>query len=139
MTNTPPPKGFAQHFKSSLFTNPWEPLYSKVMKNHVSMGTWLRDVHCNSRGIVHGGFVSTIADNAMGLTCVEGLKSQERKVTSLVTISLNVDFVGMAKLGDWLQTNSQIVKLTRSLGFISCHLTANEEIIARATSTYKIN
>ena len=138
MTNTPP-EGFAPHFKSSLFTNPWEPLYSKVTENHVAMGTWLRDVHCNSRGIVHGGFVSTMADNAMGLTCVEGLKSQERKVTSLVTISLNVDFVGMAKLGNWLQTESQTVKLTRSLGFIGCHLTANEDIIARATATFKIN
>lgn len=139
MTNTPPPNGFAPHFKSSLFTDPWEPLYSKVTDTHVSMGTWVRDVHCNSRGIVHGGFVSTMADNAMGLTCVQGLKFENREITNLVTVSLNVDFVGMAKLGEWLQTESQIVKITRSLGFIGAYLTANEKIIARATATFKIN
>ena len=92
MTDKSPPSGFEPHFRQSLFTDPWEPLYSKVEPRHVSIGTWLRDVHCNSRGLVHGGFVSTIADNAMGLTCVAGLRDDGREVKGLVTITLNVDF-----------------------------------------------
>jgi len=138
MTDKSPPSGFEPHFRQSLFTDPWEPLYSKVDPRHVSIGTWLRDVHCNSRGLVHGGFVSTIADNAMGLTCVAGLRDDGREVKGLVTITLNVDFVGMAKLGQWLNIESEIVKLTRQIAFASCNVCADGEVIARANATFKI-
>ena len=138
MTDNSPPSGFEPHFRQSLFTDPWEPLYSKVEPRHVSIGTWLRDVHCNSRGLVHGGFVSTIADNAMGLTCVAGLRDDGREVKGLVTITLNVDFVGMAKLGQWLNIESEIVKLTRQIAFASCNVCADGEVIARANATFKI-
>ena len=138
MTDKSPPEGFEPHFRQSLFTDPWEPLYSKVEPRHVSIGTWLRGVHCNSRGLVHGGFVSTIADNAMGLTCVAGLRDDGREVKGLVTITLNVDFVGMAKLGQWLNIESEIVKLTRQIAFASCNVCADGEVIARANASFKI-
>ena len=138
MTEKLPPEGFEPHFRRSLFTDPWEPLYSRVEPRHVSIGTWLRDVHCNSRGLVHGGFFSTLADNAMGLTCVAGLRDDGREVKGLVTINLNVDFVGLAKLGQWLNVESTIVKLTRQIGFASCNVCADGEVIARANASFKI-
>lgn len=139
MTNPDIPDGFAPHFKSSPFTKPWEPLYSRIGDNQIQIGTWLREVHCNSRGFVHGGFVSSIADNAMGLTCGHALQSAGREVSSLVTISLNVDFVGIARVGQWFETQSDVIRLTRAIGFINCLLKAEGEIVARATSNFKIN
>jgi uncharacterized protein (TIGR00369 family) len=138
MTALPPPDGFIPHFKKSPFTDPFEPLYSRIDPAQISIGTWLREAHCNSRGLVHGGFVATLADNAMGLTCVSALKAEGREVTSLVTISLNVDYVGMAKIGDWIDTESTAIRLTKSLGFINGLIKANDRVIARATATFKI-
>ena len=101
---SPIPDSYAPHFRKSAFTDPWEPLYSRVTPEQISLGTVLREAHCNSRGIIHGGFISAIADNAMGLSCVQIMKGQGRDVKSLVTVNLSVDFTGMAKVGEWIAT-----------------------------------
>lgn len=134
-----PPNGFTPHFRKSSFTDPWEPLFSKSDENQVKLGVYLTEAHCNSRGLVHGGFISAIADNAMGLSCGVGLGILERTdVKGLVTVSLATDFVGMAKVGEWLETNSRIVKLTNSIGFMSCYIQTGENLVASSTATFKI-
>lgn len=132
------PRSYAPHFRKSSFTDPWEPLYSRVTPDQISLGTVLRDAHCNSRGIIHGGFISAIADNAMGLSCVQIMKGEGREVKSLVTVNLSVDFTGMAKVGEWIATDSEIVKLGGSLGFVRTRLVTREGTIARANATFKL-
>ena len=132
------PETYAPHFRKSAFTDPWEPLYSRVTPEQVSLGTVLRDAHCNSRGIIHGGFISAIADNAMGLSCVQIMKGEGREVKSLVTVNLSVDFTGMAKVGEWIATESEVVKLGGSLGFVRCRLKTANAVVARANATFKL-
>ena len=74
----------------------------------------------------------------MGLTCVAQMKTDGRSVKSLVTVNLSVDFTGMAKIGDWIFTESEIVKIGGSLGFVRCQLKTPEAIVARANATFKI-
>ena len=132
------PSDYAPHFRKSAFTDPWEPLYSRVTPEQISLGTILRDAHCNSRGIIHGGFISAIADNAMGLSCVQILKGRSREVKSLVTVNLSIDFTGMAKVGEWIATDSEVVKLGGSLGFVRTRLVTEAGTIARANATFKL-
>ena len=132
------PDSYAPHFRKSAFTDPWEPLYSRVTPEQISLGTVLREAHCNSRGTIHGGFISAIADNAMGLSCVQLLKGKGREVKSLVTVNLSVDFTGMAKLGEWIATDSEVVKLGGSLGFVRTRLVTETGTIARANATFKL-
>ena len=132
------PETYAPHFRKSAFTDPWEPLYSRVTPEQISLRTVLREAHCNSRGIIHGGFISAIADNAMGLSCVQIIKGQGRDVKSLVTVNLSVDFTGMAKVGEWIATDSEVVKLGGSLGFIRTRLVTDKGTIARANATFKL-
>lgn len=132
------PETYTPHFRKSAFTDPWEPLYSRVTPDQISLGTVLREAHCNSRGIIHGGFISTIADNAMGLSCVQIMKAEGREVKSLVTVNLSVDFTGMAKVGEWITTDSEVVKLGGSLGFVRTRLKTNKGTIARANATFKL-
>lgn len=135
---TPIPDDYAPHFRKSAFTDPWEPLYSRVSQDEISLGTLLREAHCNSRGLVHGGFISAIADNAMGLSCVQIMKAEGRDVKSLVTVNLSVDFTGMAKVGDWIATHSEVLKLGGSLGFVQCQLRTPRAVVARANATFKL-
>src|ERR1700726_1727816 len=91
------PEGFEPHFRKSPFTNPWEPLYSKRTDKAVIMGLRLAKPHTNARGLIHGGLIASLADNAMGYSC--GQVARLGAASSLVTIGLAVDFVGSAQLG----------------------------------------
>ena len=135
---TEAPNGFKSHTRSSPFTDPLEPIYAHIDSAQYRLGTYVRDAHCNSRGLVHGGFLATLADNAMGLTCGVSLAADNRKILGMVTINLSLDYVGQAKIGDWLQTDSRIVKLSGSLGFVESQILANDRPVARANATFKI-
>lgn len=133
-----PPAGFNPHARRSPFTDPFEPLFARINADDYSLGTRLRPVHCNSRGLVHGGFIATLADNAMGLSCGLALSQAGRKVLGMVTVNLAVDYVGRAKVGDWLETHSTMVKLGGSLAFVETRLLSNDTIVARANATFKV-
>ena len=127
-------EGFGPHFKASPVTAPWEPLYSRRRERSVELGVWLRQVHCNSRGFVHGGVIATLADNAMGLSCA----ACHPAVKGALTVSLNVDYVATAKLGQWLQIAPRVLKAGSSLSFADALITADGETIARASATFRI-
>ena len=133
------PEGFAPHFRKSRFTDPWEPLFSKTEPRHVSIGLRLTEAHCNSRGLVHGGLIASLADNAMGLSCVAALSDEGRSPKGgLVTVSLSTDYLGSARLGQWLATDTHVVKTGGSLCFADCLVRADGQPIARANATFKV-
>src|SRR6201993_1951686 len=105
MTSETPP-GFEPHFRQSPFTDPWEPLYSKKTEKAVTMGLRLARAHTNSRGLIHGGLIASLADNAMGYSCAQATSW----TTSFVTVSLAVDYVGSAEIGQWLPRRGGGVK-----------------------------
>jgi uncharacterized protein (TIGR00369 family) len=129
-----PPEGFAPHFRKSPVTEPWEPLFSRKLDGAVQIGLHLRAAHCNSRGLLHGGVIAALADNAMGLSCALSLPSVE----GLVTVSLTVDYVGSAKIGQWLQIEPRVLKTGKSMGFADALVTADGAVIARASATFRI-
>ena len=134
MQTTDIPSGFARHSRSSPLTEPWEPIYSKTTSEAVIIGLRLARPHTNSRGIIHGGLIATLADNAMGLSCAVKMKEPQR----LVTISLSVDFLGSANIGQWLCVDTSFVKLGGSICFAQCLVTADDVPCARANATFKI-
>lgn len=110
MTAPVPPEGYAPHYRKSGFTDPWDPLDSRMTDRQVSIGLYLGAPHCNSRGLVHGGLIASIADNAMGLSCGQSLKADGHEAGGLVTVSLTTDFVGSAAVGAWLATDTCFTK-----------------------------
>ena len=132
MTETVP-DGFLPHFRNSPLTEPWEPLYSKKADGAVLLGTHVRMAHANARGFAHGGFITALADNAMGLTCVE----RSGGLASLVTVSLAIDFLGAAQIGQWLQVRPDFAKIGKTLCFVQCMVTADGEPCARANATFR--
>lgn len=133
-----PPEGFVPHFRKSPLTDPWEPLFSRVFEDRVIIGLHVREPHANSRGMLHGGLIAALADNAMGLSCGQVLAREGRKPAGgLVTVSLATDFIGAAKLGQWVAVDTQYVKAGRSLCFAQAFVTADGEVIARADARFK--
>ncbi len=134
----PPPDGFKPHFRKSGFTAPWEPLYSKVLADKVIIGLWLTEAHCNSRKIVHGGLIATLCDNAMGLSSMQVMKVDRPDIAGLVTINLNTDYIGPARIGQWMEVDTYMVKAGGSIAFASAKVEADGNLIAKASATFKV-
>jgi uncharacterized protein (TIGR00369 family) len=134
MTVTDIPSGFEPHFRKSPFTDPWEPLYSKRTEKGVTMGLRLDKPHTNSRGLIHGGLIASLADNSMGISCAQAMG----ETSSLVTISLAVDFIGGAQLGQWLAVESEAIKTGRTICFAQSLIKADDTVIARANGTFRV-
>lgn len=133
------PDGFERHFRRSGLTDPWEPLYSRKRDDRVQMGLVLAEQHCNSRGLVHGGLIAALSDNAMGLSCVVALAARGRDPgKGLVTVSLGTDYLGSAAIGDWLEIDPEPVKVGGSICFARAIIRANETPVAMANATFKI-
>ncbi len=127
------PDGFEPHFKKSSLTDPWEPIYSRKLEDRVQIGLVTSQAHTNSRGLVHGGLISALADNAMGLSCA----IQYEVPRNILTMNLSVDFVSAAGLGQWLLFDSSFTKLGSNVCFAQCFVLANEKIVARASGVFK--
>jgi uncharacterized protein (TIGR00369 family) len=129
------PAGFARHFRQSPLTDPWEPLYSSISDTSVTIGLHVRPAHTNSRGLVHGGLISALADNAMGLSCGRFMPEGTR----LLTASLSVDFLGLAAIGQWLTVETEFVKPGQTLSFAQCFVKADGKPIARANASFSVS
>ena len=127
------PEGFERHTRRSGLTDPWEPIYARRSTGRVSLAIRATSTHANSRGFVHGGLLTALADNAMGLCCGEQVAN-----TSLVTVSLSVDFVGSAKVGQWLEIRPEVIKTGQSLCFASALVLADDTVCARASGVFKL-
>jgi uncharacterized protein (TIGR00369 family) len=138
-TPAAPPEGFEPHFRKSPLTKPWEPIFSRREKDRVILGLYAREPHTNSRGMVHGGLIAALADNAMGLSCVAVLTGEGHKPEGgLVTVSMATDFIGAAKLGQWVTFDTSYVKTGRTLCFAQAFITADGDVIGRADARFKV-
>jgi len=129
-----PPVGFSRHFRQSPLTDPWEPLYSRKAGGVVSIGFQASAPHANSRGFVHGGMISALADNAIGLSCGQALEGG----VSLVTVSLSVDYLGLATLGQWVEVKPKLNRLGSTLCFAEAEVTVDGRLCATAHATFRV-
>ncbi|MGZ5873504.1 MAG: PaaI family thioesterase [Bradyrhizobium sp.] len=135
MTASDIPDGFERHFRQSPLTDPWEPIYSKRTADAVIIGLRLAKPHTNSRGLIHGGLIASLADNAMGLSCGVKLHGGGSR---LVTVSLTVDFIGTAQIGQWFAIETEVIKTGGTLCFAQCLVTADGVAVARANGTFRV-
>jgi uncharacterized protein (TIGR00369 family) len=128
------PDGFDPDDRDSPATNPWKPIYRRLAGDTVILGVRVGHAHTNSRGFVHGGLISALADNAMGHSCASRLGPG----SSLVTVSLTVDFLGSAFPGQWLEFDTVFVKPGGTLCFTQAFVTADGQPCARANGVFRV-
>lgn len=129
-----PPHGFEPHFRKSGITDPWEPLYSRKTDTGIEIGFLAGPQHCNSRGFVHGGLVSTLVDNALGLSCA----ITQDPPLSLVTVTLNVNFLSSSRQGDWVMVVPEHRKVGKRLSFASGHVLAGDAVCALVSASFSV-
>ena len=128
------PEGFIRNTRPSPVTDVWEPLYEKTTPDAVVLGLHLREAHTNRRGLIHGGVIAALADKAMGHSCGHKMGG----TSSLVTVSLSLDYIGSAKVGQWLTVESDVIRIGKTLCFTQCLVKVAHEVIARGNASFRV-
>jgi uncharacterized protein (TIGR00369 family) len=114
------PVPFRLSVRRGPFTTHNGPWFHWAEESDWRQGVRLLGRHCNSRGIVHGGFLSSFAD---GLAATAVFREVKR---SAVTIKLNTEFLRAAKAGEWLQGTAKITRATGKTAFVDAYAWTGE-------------
>ncbi|MDP3815515.1 PaaI family thioesterase [Pseudomonas sp.] len=128
------PEGFEPIFRSSSFLDLLGPIYNRKSSTGLVIGLRAEEKHCNARGLVHGGVLSSLADIALGYNAAFA----GEQPTPMVTASLTIDYAGAAKLGDWIEIETDVQKVGRSLAFANCYFLVGATRIARASAVFSV-
>ncbi|MEI6485275.1 MAG: PaaI family thioesterase [Sphingomonadales bacterium] len=131
---SPVPEGFSLHTRSSPVTDAWAPIYASITPAAFILGLRIAAAHCNSRGLLHGGVIAALADNAMGLS----LATRCDPPASPVTTSLSVDYFGKAAIGAWLTFETDHVSQQGQNGFTHALVKADGVAVARASAVFRL-
>lgn len=98
------------------------------------VGLRIKPHHINYQDAAHGGVVSTLADVALSYA----VYNAERPRLRPSTITLGVNYLHGAKLGDWLEAHVRIDRLGGRTAYTSGEIRRGEEPIATMTGVFAI-
>ncbi|MBV7265715.1 PaaI family thioesterase [Erythrobacter ani] len=90
--------------------------------------------HINYKDAAHGGVISTFADVALS----HAVYDAERPRLAPSTITLNVNYLAGAKLGDWLEAYVRIDRMGGRTAYTSGEIHRGDEAIATMTGVFAI-
>ena len=128
------PEGFEPIFRSSPYLELLGPIYNRKADGGLVIGLRTEEKHCNARELVHGGVFSSLADIALGYNAAFCGESP----VPLVTASLTIDYAGSAKLGDWIEIETDVQSVGRKMAFANCYFIVNAKRIARASAVFTV-
>ena len=97
----------------------------------------MREEHCNARGILHGGVIAALADNAMGMSYVVAARNAGLEIITPLTVTLSIDYAATARIGQWLQIEPRVIKAGRTTGFVDALVKGDNATAARASATFR--
>lgn len=128
-----PPPGFEPLFRSSPFLETIGPVfYRRDPDGTFVVGLRILPKHANARGGAHGGLLMTMLDIALGYRAA----LTETPPANLITASLTADFIGGAKVGDWVEAHVEVQRVGGRLAFANAFLVVNGERITRASAVF---
>ena len=108
-------------------------LFRSISETEYEFKSIISENHLNAAGITHGGFICSLVDAGAG-TAAHRCAGR----APCVTISLDMKFIAATKIGDEIIGFTKILKKTKSMVFLICHLKSRDKIIASASGIWKI-
>ena len=118
-------QGFMKHNGGVMFRS--------ISDTEYEFKSTINNNHLNAAGITHGGYLSALIDAGAGTAAHRSADN-----APCVTISLDLKFIGVSKLGDEIFGNVKILKKTKTLIFLFCELRCKNKIITSASGIWKI-
>lgn len=127
------PEGFARADFTPGFLDHGGPYYLGPAVDGVRvMGLVICAHHINYRQAAHGGVISTFADVALS----HAVYDAERPRLAPSTVTLIVNYLSPAQLGDWLEARVRIDRLGGRMGYTSGGIWRGAEQIATMSGVF---
>jgi len=108
--------------------------FRKITETEYQYRVVIQDIHLNSGGITHGGFIMSLLDAGMGTAAHRVLGGNAR----IATISCDVKFISASTTGDTLLGTALVLRKTRSLVFVRGEVRCGERLVATAEGICKV-
>jgi len=109
-------------------------------EGYVRMSLTLEEHHTNPNGVMHGGVVTTLMDEALGgvIASVRGLETMF--AAPHATVEMNASFLAAVRPGDRIVVEARVLRLGRRVAFgeAEAHRGDDGELIAKGRMTFVI-
>ena len=128
-----PPPGFIRSSGRGAFTTHNGPYFHRTdMEEGASQAFFALTRHANGMGLVHGGMMSAFMDGLLAAAVYRATQ----KIS--VTIHLSIDFLHMARVGEWVIGEAKITRATRDVAFVEGRAFVGHHDVIRASGVFKL-
>lgn len=129
--NRPIPEGFAPADRNAPFTIANGPFFEKISDdNKLVRAFYVEPKHLNSIKFAHGGMLMTFADSALAAAVFHETGRR------CVTIKMNSEFLRPAREGDWVESDVEVIRSTRTVVFVRGSLKVGQKAIFKADGIF---
>jgi uncharacterized protein (TIGR00369 family) len=88
--------------------------------------------HANGIGLVHGGMLSAFMDGVLAGAVWRGTRQRA------VTIHLSIDFLHMARVGEWVMGEGRMTRATKDVAFAEGRAYVGGHDVVRCSGVFKL-
>lgn len=129
-----PPDGFEAMLRRGPFSIHNGPYFERKLEPGagVEHAFFILRRHCNQMSILHGGMLSAFMDGLLAAAVARAARMP------VVTVQMNLNFLSMARAGDWVTGRSHVTRLTREVAFVEGVTRVGERDLAHASAVFKL-
>ena len=129
----PAADGWEQISNHTAFGDLVGPIWRKDENGVPLFGFTVAPKHLNRAGNLHGGMLMTLADQSMAMTARVATGGKRH-----ATIELNTQFVGGVKIGEFVVSYPEVVRVTRSVVFMRATMLVGKRVVVTTNGIWKI-
>lgn len=129
----PAADGWEQISNHTAFGDLVGPIWRKDENGTPLFGFTVAPKHLNRAGNLHGGMLMTLADQSMAMTARVATGGKRH-----ATIELNTQFVGGVKIGEFVVSYPEVVRVTRSVVFMRATMFVGKRVVVTTNGIWKI-
>lgn len=128
------PPGFVPAGFSPGFLDLAGPYYLQRGAGSTIVGLRVLPAHGNYLGVAHGGVLSAMADVALSYQ----VHASADPPLAVATTTLTTNFLGVARIGDWLEAEARIDRLGQRLAYTSGTIRCGEALVMTMSAVFAI-
>lgn len=128
------PPTFAPWPAKSPFVGGLASIFVSGTSDSPVFGVRVLEAHCNGLGSAHGGFISTLADVWSAYCLAPRLDPSAR----FATLNLSVDFLSRVQTGDWLQSETDRIRIGRRICVVTLAIVCKQRPVALAKASFSL-
>lgn len=130
----PPPAGYAPAQGRGGFSTLNGPYFNRLDGDPAlsEQAFFALKRHANGLGLVHGGMLSAFMDGVLAGAVGRGTGK------TAVTIHLSIDFLQMARVGEWVMGEGRLTRATREVAFAEGRAYVGGRDVVRCSGVFKL-